>query len=132
MDEGYAVPDVPQDGLGVGAAVLDPVQVEFQSHDRRVGFPGEDIPEGALAEGCELEVVVVVGEGHISLAAHLSPPVEALGQPGYRGFVATILRRGYREDGVGALEDVQVGDDRFRVRLPGVEGDMGAGGAEAE
>ena len=33
---------------------------------------------------------------------------------------------------MGAVEGVHVCDDRFWVRLPGVVGDVGAGGAEAE
>jgi hypothetical protein len=43
-----------------------------------------------------------------------------------------LLRRGHGEDGVGALEGVHVCDDCIGVRLPGVEGDVGARGAEAE
>jgi hypothetical protein len=33
---------------------------------------------------------------------------------------------------VGAVEGVHVGDDCFGIRLPGVEGDVGARGAEVE
>src|SRR3712207_4710857 len=97
----------------------------------RVRLPKERIPHRRLAQGCEFEGVVVVGEGYAPGAAQLPPAVEAVREPVDR-FLAAALRRDYRYYGVGAAQGVHVGDHPLRVGLPGVKGYVGAGGAQAK
>src|SRR5215207_5771656 len=132
MDKRDAVCVVPQQRLWIRATVADPVEIQFKIDEFRVRLPDKDFPHRGPIQGRELEVVVVVGERHTLLAAQITPPVEAAGQTGYRSLIPVLIRQGYREDGVGAAESVHVCDNCFGVRLPGVEGDVGARGAEAE
>src|ERR687894_395147 len=97
----------------------------------RVRLPEERIPHRRLAQGCELEGVVVVGEGYAPGAAQLPPAVEAVREPRDR-FLAAAFRRDYRDYSVGAAQGVHVEDHPLGVGLPGVEGYVGAGGAQAE
>src|SRR5215203_3087399 len=132
MDKRDAVCVVPQQRLWIRATVADPVEIQFKIDEFRVRLPDKDFPHRGPIQGRELEVVVVVGERHTLLAAQITPPVEAAGQTGYRSLIPVLVRRGHGEDGVGTVEGVHVGDDRSGIRLPGVEGDVRARGAEAE